>query len=116
MLYNARFYYIEMQAQQPAKVVILYILIYNGMHIIACKYTLLIFVQLNFMPTGTVKFFNIKNKFGFIIEDESRKEFYVHAKGCLEEIKEGDRVEFELKPAKRGDECVQVKKIAAATN
>lgn len=68
------------------------------------------------MRTGRVKFFNIKNKFGFIIDDETKKEFYVHAKETAEEIKEGDSVQFVLKPAKRGDECVQVKKIAAATD
>ncbi len=68
------------------------------------------------MHTGTVKFFNYKNKFGFIIDDETKKEYYVHAKALTEEIKEGDRVQYELVPAKRGDECAQVKKIAAATN
>jgi CspA family cold shock protein len=67
------------------------------------------------MRTGTVKFFNHKNKFGFIIDDETKKEHYVHAKDLIEEIKEGDRVAFELKPAKRGDECTKVKKIAAGT-
>jgi CspA family cold shock protein len=68
------------------------------------------------MRTGTVKFFNQKNKFGFIIDDETKKEYYVHAKELTEEIKEGDRVEFELKPAKRGDECTRVKKITTGTN
>ena len=63
------------------------------------------------MRIGTVKFFNHKNKFGFVIDDETKKEYYAHAKECLEEIKDGDRVEFDLKPAKRGDECTQVKKI-----
>jgi CspA family cold shock protein len=67
------------------------------------------------MRTGTVKFFNIKNKFGFIIDDETKKEHYVHAKDLTEEIKEGDRVEYELRPAKRGDECAKVKKIAAGS-
>jgi cold shock protein len=67
------------------------------------------------MRTGTVKFFNHKNKFGFIIDDETKKEYYVHVKEVTGEINEGDRVEFELKPAKRGDECAKVKKIAAGT-
>lgn len=68
------------------------------------------------MRTGTVKFFNNKNKFGFIIDDETKKEYYVHVKELTEEVKESDRVEFDLKPAKRGEECTQVRKIAANTN
>jgi CspA family cold shock protein len=67
------------------------------------------------MRTGTVKFFNQKNKFGFIIDDETKKEHYVHVKDLIEEIKEGDRVEYELEPAKRGDVCIKVKKIALGT-
>jgi CspA family cold shock protein len=63
------------------------------------------------MHTGTVKFFNQKNKFGFVIDDETRKEFYVHIKDVRGEIKEGDRVSFELKEASKGPQCVDVKKI-----
>jgi cold shock protein len=67
------------------------------------------------MLTGTVKFFNHKNKFGFIIDDETKKEYYVHVKEVAEEINEGDRVEYELRPVKRGEECIKVKKIAVGT-
>jgi CspA family cold shock protein len=63
------------------------------------------------MRTGKVKFFNKKSKFGFIIDDETKKEYYVHAKSVEGEIQEGDIVRFELKAAKRGDECTLVKKI-----
>ena len=66
------------------------------------------------MRTGTVKFFNQKTKFGFIIDDETKKEYYAHAKHVEGTIEANDRVSFELKPASRGEECVQVKKITAA--
>jgi CspA family cold shock protein len=63
------------------------------------------------MPTGTVKFFNQKTKFGFIIDDETKKEYYVHAKNIEGEVVANDRVTFNLKPAARGEECIHVKKI-----
>jgi CspA family cold shock protein len=64
------------------------------------------------MLSGTVKFFNIKNKFGFIKCNEDGKEYYVHGKNVSgEQLNENDKVEFELKEAKRGPEAVQVKKV-----
>ncbi|MEO8762235.1 MAG: cold shock domain-containing protein [Bacteroidia bacterium] len=63
------------------------------------------------MPTGTVKFFNQKTKFGFIIDDETKKEYYAHAKSIEGEVTANDRVTYELKAATRGEECVNVKKI-----
>ena len=63
------------------------------------------------MYNGIVKFFNNKNKFGFIIENETKKEYYVHAKDVLDmPITEGDQVYFELREAKRAPECINVKK------
>ncbi len=65
------------------------------------------------MPTGIVKFFNQKTKFGFIIDDETKKEYYAHAKNIEGTIEANDKVSFELKPAARGEECVNVKKLTA---
>jgi cold shock protein len=63
------------------------------------------------MRTGKVKWFNHKNKFGFIIDDETKEEYYAHAKQIEGKIDEGDHVQFDLTLAKRGKECIQVKKI-----
>ena len=64
------------------------------------------------MFTGTVKFFNVKNKFGFVKCNEDGKEYYVHAKNVEgEQLNQNDSVQFELKDTKRGSEAVQVKKI-----
>ncbi|MHB8259129.1 MAG: cold-shock protein [Bacteroidia bacterium] len=63
------------------------------------------------MRTGTVKFFNQKTKFGFIIDNETKKEYYVHIKNVEGTIATSDHVSFELQAAQRGDECVKVKKI-----
>jgi len=61
------------------------------------------------MKKGTVKFFNESKGFGFIIDDESKKEFFVHASGLIDEINEGDVVEFELKEGKKGLNAESVK-------
>lgn len=61
--------------------------------------------------TGKVKFFNYKNKFGFVIVDQSGEEIYVHKKDCLDEIHEGNVVSFTIGEAKRGPIALQVKLV-----
>ncbi len=61
------------------------------------------------MNKGTVKFFNDSKGFGFISEDETKKEYFVHVSGLIDEIREGDIVEFELKEGKKGLNAVNVK-------
>ncbi len=63
------------------------------------------------MKKGTVKFFNSSKGFGFIIEEESQKEYFVHVSGLLDEIQEGDTVEFDLAEGKKGLNAVKVKRI-----
>ncbi|MEO9533234.1 MAG: cold shock domain-containing protein [Crocinitomicaceae bacterium] len=60
------------------------------------------------MNKGTVKFFNDAKGFGFILEDESEKEHFVHVSGLVDEIREGDKVEFELEEGKKGLNAVKV--------
>ena len=61
------------------------------------------------MNKGTVKFFNDAKGFGFILEDETEKEHFVHVSGLVDEIREGDQVEFELEEGKKGLNAVKVK-------
>ncbi len=58
--------------------------------------------------TGSVKFFNEEKGYGFLASDDG-KEVFVHVSGCMEEIKKGDKVEFEITAGKRGDNAVNVK-------
>ena len=60
---------------------------------------------------GTVKFFNTEKGFGFIKHDDSNKETFVHVSGLINDIKEGDRVEFDLQEGKKGMNAVNVKLI-----
>ena len=63
------------------------------------------------MNKGTVKFFNDTKGFGFISEEESNKEHFVHISGLIDEIREGDVVEFDLQEGRKGLNAVNVKVI-----
>ncbi|MFT4771889.1 MAG: CspA family cold shock protein [Cryomorphaceae bacterium] len=63
------------------------------------------------MNKGQVKFFNETKGFGFIIEDDSKKEHFVHVSGLIDEVREGDEVEFDLKEGKKGLNAVNVKVV-----
>lgn len=63
------------------------------------------------MLQGTVKFFNESKGFGFITEEGSNTEHFVHISGLIDKISEGDRVEFDLKEGKKGLNAVNVKTI-----
>jgi len=63
------------------------------------------------MNKGTVKFFNDTKGFGFIKEDDSDKEYFVHVSGLIDEINEGDAVEYELQEGRKGLNAVNVKVI-----
>lgn len=62
------------------------------------------------MNKGTVKFFNVTKGFGFIKEDETNKEYFVHATGLIDKVKENDAVTFELEEGKKGLNAVKVKR------
>ncbi len=61
------------------------------------------------MNTGTVKFFNDSKGFGFIKDDDSSNEYFVHANGLIDHIRENDKVTFELEEGKKGLNAVSVK-------
>jgi len=61
------------------------------------------------MSKGTVKFFNDSKGFGFITEEGSSKDHFVHISGLIDEVREGDEVEFDLQEGKKGLNAVNVK-------
>ncbi|TAF97962.1 MAG: cold shock domain-containing protein [Cytophagia bacterium] len=64
------------------------------------------------MQTGIVKFFNEAKGFGFIVDDESQKEIFVHVTGLGGTvIRERDQVEYELVDGKKGLNASKVRKI-----
>ena len=61
------------------------------------------------MAQGKVKFFNKVKGFGFIKDNDSEKEYFVHASGLQNEVKEGDEVTFELQEGQKGLNAVNVR-------
>ena len=61
---------------------------------------------------GKVKFFNETKGFGFIIENESGSEYFVHISGINEStLNENDEVSFDLVDGKKGLNAVNVSLI-----
>ena len=60
------------------------------------------------MNTGTVKFFNEAKGFGFIQEENTNAEHFVHVSGLIDEIRENDNVQFDLTEGKKGLNAVNV--------
>ena len=54
------------------------------------------------MKTGTVKFFNDEKGFGFIKPDDGGRDVFVHKNGLIDNITEGDTVEFEVEEGRKG--------------
>jgi len=63
------------------------------------------------MSKGTVKFFNDTKGFGFITEEGEKDHYFVHISGLVDEIREGDQVEFDLQEGNKGLNAVNVKVI-----
>jgi len=63
------------------------------------------------MQEGTVKFFNGTKGFGFIKPADGSQDIFVHVSGLIDEIRENDRVSFEVQNGKKGLNAVNVKVI-----
>jgi|TARA_B100000497_G_scaffold123354_1_gene155863 CspA family cold shock protein len=61
------------------------------------------------MNTGTVKFFNETKGYGFIKEDESDNEYFVHVSGVIDKISENDKVTFDLEEGRKGLNATNVR-------
>jgi cold shock CspA family protein len=59
---------------------------------------------------GRIDFFDTQKGFGFINEDGGRDRYFVHISGMLEEVREGDKVTYELERGPKGMNAVRVKK------
>ena len=62
------------------------------------------------MNTGIVKFFNESKGFGFIKEDNSNREIFVHVSGLKDKVRQNDKVTFNVVDGKKGQNAVDVKK------
>lgn len=65
------------------------------------------------MVNGTIKFYNIKKRFGFVAGEDG-KDYFIHKTGIEPGnfIKEGDKVVFEIQDSEKGPVAVKLKLIS----
>ena len=63
------------------------------------------------MSLGTVKFFNESKGYGFIKDNETGKEIFVHVSGLIDKIDKEDQVEYEEENGKKGLNANNLKKV-----
>ena len=63
------------------------------------------------MKEGTVKFFNNAKGFGFIKPTDAADDVFVHQTGLIDEIRENDKVKFDVEQGKKGLNAVNVELI-----
>lgn len=61
------------------------------------------------MKKGKVKFFNTSKGFGFIQDNETGQDIFVHVSGLKQDIREGDMVVFDVTQGKKGLNAINVK-------
>lgn len=63
------------------------------------------------MKNGIVKFFNDSKGFGFIKDQASGEEYFVHVSGLKNDIRENDEVTFDLEQGKKGLNACNVRLV-----
>lgn len=67
------------------------------------------------MATGVVKFFNSEKGYGFIAPDGGGKDVFVHFSAIsgsgFRTLDQGQKVEFDVAPGRKGDEAQNVRSI-----
>ena len=61
------------------------------------------------MKTGKVKFYNSEKGFGFIKDNETQKDVFVHRTGLIDSINENEDVTFSVKEGQKGPNAVDVR-------
>ena len=67
------------------------------------------------MPTGKVKWFNSKKGYGFITEDGTEKDIFLHVSALeesnLKTLKEEQKLEFDIKEENNKLQAINLKKV-----
>jgi cold shock CspA family protein len=62
--------------------------------------------------SGVVTFFNDEKGFGFINDLKSQERVFIHVNQLTEQIREGDKVNFEVEMGPKGASALNVKKMS----
>ena len=66
------------------------------------------------MPLGRVKWFDVKKGYGFIIDDKSEKDIFLHVsvleKSKLRVLRENQKIQFEIKEEKGKLKAINLKR------
>ena len=66
------------------------------------------------MPLGKVKWFNAKKGYGFITEDKTEKDIFLHVtsleKSKLRVLKENQKIKFDIREEKDKLQAINIKK------
>ena len=67
------------------------------------------------MPSGKIKWFNAKKGYGFITEDETNKDIFLHVSALesskLRVLKEEQKISFDIKEEKNKLQAINIKKL-----
>jgi len=67
------------------------------------------------MPSGKIKWFNSKKGYGFITEDETNKDIFLHVSALedskLRVLKEEQKIKFDIKEEKNKLQAINIKKL-----
>ena len=61
------------------------------------------------IDSNKVKFYNQTKGFGFINDNETGQDVFVHSSGLKDQIRDGDEVTFEVTEGKKGLNAVEVR-------
>ena len=66
------------------------------------------------MPSGKIKWFNAKKGYGFITEDETNKDIFLHVSALedskLRVLKEEQKIKFDIKEERNKLQAINIKK------